>query len=300
MALELPGTLQHYEGDAAFRVDPDGHACQSYVLREKPRLEMFVIYGRPMIFYNKGVWVEALRLVFKNGINVKGKKTPRSISAKVTEYCHTEHGMVYDTEDGASWFIVRVSGVPYMPQFGGLFRLCDYIRKERNHSPGIPSLNTLNCYDSAGAIQTLCGALGVETLWVYQDPFGYINKTNLVGVGDCNNPFFNDPTYAGTSPVVNAGSRRRSGFGNHAFIAVGTKAHHAIRDACAGPHIQNENLREYLNASIDIAYTYSLAASGPPDPADINRVLYSLVTATRFQNEMFGRYPVIGINEIKW
>ena len=234
--------------------------------------------------------------MFKNGINVKGENAPKAISAKVTEYCHTEHGMTYDTVEGRSWFIITNTASPVPQNFGGVFCLHDYIKKERSHTRRIMlSFNTLNCYDSAGAVQTLCGALGVETLWVYQQPFGYINETNLVGVGNCNNPFF---TGAGNTPIVSNTDPNRTGFGNHAFIAVGTKADHVIRDACAGPHIQNENLREYLSKSIDIEYT-SLGSStyGPPD---INGELNKLVAATRFQNETSGGYPVAGINEVKW
>jgi hypothetical protein len=176
---------------------------------------------------------------------VTGFRKADSISKHVTKYCHTKHGMQYDTIRGASGF--NVTG-------GGMFNLTNYIRKE-----GFGKLpNMVNCYDQAAAVQAFCGCLGVKSVWKYSgsndDPnrcsFGYINETNLVGVGPCNNPFYKSNK---TTPVVPVGDVNRTGFGNHAFIETEGTKH--IRDACAGPHTGAETLRQYLEASIDVKRT---------------------------------------------
>jgi hypothetical protein len=148
---------------------------------------------------------------------------------------------------------------------GGDMALLDYIR-------GVHK--TVNCYDQAGAIQALCGAVGVAITWVYLEPYGYIKPTQLIGVGggaDCNNPFF-----------MSNGSRRlmvgfdrdweqkgislydpylrfllenqwpdRTSFGNHAFGAIG----YNIYDACAGPHTGSESGAQYCANAIDTTTT---------------------------------------------
>jgi hypothetical protein len=244
MKLDLPSTLKHFEGDATFEAIPDGHGRGTESIENTPRLEAFVIYDKPMAFYKKGVWVEALRLVFKKA-GVAGTNEPKSISAKVTSYCHSGHRMAYDTGGGASFFI-KTDGHPGL---GGSFTLKNYISGKNDKKS-----NLLNCYDSAGAVQTLCGALGVKVQWIFQEPFGFINPTNLIGVGQCNNPFFTHPRFT-NKPLTNPDDPRRSKFGNHAFVAA-IPSDHAICDACAGPHIGDENLVQYLKASIDFSVEF--------------------------------------------
>jgi len=48
---------------------------------------------------------------------------------------------------------------------------------------------TLNCYDQAAAVQAIV-ALGAPVdriWWIYKQPFGYINQTDLVGWGAVSN-----------------------------------------------------------------------------------------------------------------
>ena len=59
---ELPDTLQHYEGDASWCLET---TTTSLPLANKTRLELFVILDKPATFYKEGVWIEALRFVFK-------------------------------------------------------------------------------------------------------------------------------------------------------------------------------------------------------------------------------------------
>jgi hypothetical protein len=200
----------------------------------KTRLEVFVIFDKTMSFYTDGVWAEALRFVFKKA-GVTGASKPEDAVKKITTYCHTGHGMAYDTRSGAPAFF---SGSPATGM--GVMGLWNYIRQ----SPA----NIVNCYDQAAAVQSFIGAIGIQTNWHYLKPFGYINTTNLIGVGSCNNPFFKSN---GSKAVVAANSPDRTAFGNHAFIGFEGK----ILDACAGPHTASETPRKYLEVSIDAVVT---------------------------------------------
>jgi len=120
----------------------------------------------------------------------------------------------------------------------------------------------VNCYDQAYAVITLAAAVGIETSWVFMQPYGFINLTNLVGVGTCNNPFYNsDPmvmrkpkTPPGTKPtdLVHVPGTGRSYFWNHAFVNYIGK----IYDACAGPHRGTEYPDEYVKDAIDVSRDY--------------------------------------------
>ena len=235
---ELPNTLQHYEGDVSWRLET---SKMSLPLANKTRLELFVVLDKPATFYKEGVWVEALRFVFKKA-KVGGAKNPARIAARIARYCHTGHGMKYETEFGEAQFEALSIGGPN-------FKLLGYMAKKGKTG------NVVNCYDQAAAVQALSGATGTKLGWVFLNPYGYINKTNLVGIGACNNPFFKGN---GTKPVVDRLSADRTAFGNHAFIANGTK----ILDACAGPHLGTETLRAYMESAIDVEVT--MKALGAP------------------------------------
>jgi len=277
-----PDTLQHYEGNAIFDVFPeDGKGCSEFAIN-KPRLEVFFVYDNPnmMKFYKDGVWVEALRLLFKKA-GVADENEPKTISTKVTEYCHSKHGMKYDTELGAPKFMRTII---YNSRLGGAFYLRKYIEKKNFLGN---SYTILNCYDSAAAVQTLCGALGVNTQWIFQDPFGYIIETDLVGVGSCNNPFFSNSRYS-SEPVTALNDPQRSGFGNHAFVAAIPEKQN-IRDACAGPHVGDEDLREYLKETIDFdALLTGANATLTPEQREIfiNNELDALFKATDFSGKV--------------
>jgi hypothetical protein len=276
--LNLPDSLQHYAGNSKWHV-VDAAGKRKYPVDERPRLEVFVIHDKPADFYKEdGVWVEAMRLMFKRA-GVTGLKRPESISAKVTTYCHSGHGMIYETVTGGAQFGVKSKG--------GEFELLEYIERkssnvlknqeklrkkieiqvgrdhatksdeekrrimeERFEKEKMPP-NTVNCYDQAAAVQAFCGCLGVDVTWIFQYLFGYIKTTDLVGVGMCNNPFYKSN---GTRPIVPDDDPDRTGFGNHAFIESKNAGAH-IRDACAGPHIREENLRAYFVNSVDAEET---------------------------------------------
>ena len=192
-------------------------------------VELFFTLETPIaVFQNrKGVWAEALRFLCAKA-NVVGKQTPQAAASAITTYCHGKHGLLYDSAGGGrSRYNVRSKG--------GEFALENYLLRTRQ---------TANCYDQAAALQALCGSVGIELSWIFLDPYGYINKTNLLGYGDCNNPFFASD---GSPKVVDVNDRQRTPFGNHAFC----EREGRILDACAGPHIGTETRGEYVEASID-------------------------------------------------
>ena len=195
--------------------------------------EVYFVLEEPADLYDpKGVWVEALRFLCYRVKNIKAKSKAADVTKIVTKYCHSDHGLKYDTVRGSTNYCRGSS-------FDSLrFLLLDYMACKDE---------IVNCYDQASAIQVLCGALGVKITWLYLDPFGFLNESNLVGVGMCNNPFFR-ARGANPNPVVASDDPGRTPFGNHAFCV--NKAFKTF-DACAGPHVGTENTEEYLIASID-------------------------------------------------
>lgn len=224
---KMPDVAKHFEGNVTWTLTTTASVVS---LLPRTRLEVFIVLDKPAPYFTAGVWAEALRFVFKQGAMANVKK-PAEVAARVTRLCHTKHGMTYDTLEGA-------------PKFGGsnlgssAFRLMRYMAKDGAAG------NVVNCYDQAAAIQSLAGAMGVTLTWIYLGPYGSIKPTSLVGVGLCNNPFFSSN---GSKKLVPWDDPHRTGFGNHAFAQLGT----GTLDACAGPHVGNETLREYVEAAVD-------------------------------------------------
>ncbi|WP_423368408.1 hypothetical protein [Burkholderia sp. LMG 32019] len=238
----LPDTLAYYYGDASWKLN-DAATGLSAAVTPATRLEVFVLLDRPGTPFGAGVWAEALRFLFKRA-SVAGAATAKAAIAKVTDYCHHGHGLHYDTISGAAHFGGSVA------MTGGLFELKKYMQKRAVKAGGAAASGgaaddgrTVNCYDQASAVFSLAAALGVKPGIYFQNPFGYINSTNLVGIGACNNPFFSSN---GSTPTIAGESPSRTSFGNHAFAHLS----HQVEDACAGPH-HDEALRAYLVASID-------------------------------------------------
>ncbi|KAI9687114.1 MAG: hypothetical protein M1822_002525 [Bathelium mastoideum] len=109
----------------------------------------------------------------------------------------------------------------------------------------------VNCYDQA-CIMKICLSLSpaIDSLeWIFMKPFGFIKTTVLIGRGVCNNPFYGQ---AGRSKqrLCESNLPTRSKFNNHAFVRVGG-ADGKIVDACSGPHLGDETLGHFIDASID-------------------------------------------------
>ena len=110
------------------------------------------------------------------------------------------------------------------------------------------------------------------------DPFGFLAPSSLIGVGQCNNPFFRGQAFvngarvpAWPTPMAPPNEPRRTSFGNHAFTSFsplgnanlsGTDpgpAEEAIGDACAGPATFDVTLAQYVLRSVDQNRPYTQA-----------------------------------------
>ena len=246
---ELPDKISWNKGDILWGLEIPS-IPRSITLKNSTRAEVFVILDKPATFYKKGVWVEALRFLCDK-VSVPGDTDGPAAIKKIATYCHSSHGLRYDTTSGAP--VYGCGGQ------GGTFKLDKYIKA---------TLKVVNCYEQAGAVQSLSGALGIATKWCYQGTspkiFGYIKATDLIGVGQCNNPFYKSNSSA---KIVPDKDPDRTGFGNHAFCELSSN----ILDACAGPHTGTENATQYLNASVDYTETSRRGGRSAGLAADITR-----------------------------
>lgn len=253
--VELPEGITWLRGDMVWGMEVE--ALGTSVGLGSSRVEVFFILGTPPPYYQnaKGVWAEALRFLCTRA-GVPGVSDATDAVARVTRYCHTNHGLHYDAIGGRPAYGCG--------QRGGRFQLDLYMACV---------YGVANCYDQAGAVQSLSGALGAKVDWIYLDPYGFINITVLLGWGACNNPFFmddSDETGGVINLVVNPqilppNDRLRTAFGNHAFCAFSGK----VYDACAGPHLGTESYHEYCQASIDYTTTRYHAAFQPGTELDM-------------------------------
>jgi hypothetical protein len=212
----------------------------------KALVEVYFLFGTPIEAYMPGVWGEALRFLFGR-VHVGGIADEKELAKTITRYCHGAHGLKYDVNRGASRHGVRHDG--------GDLRLGKYMLLEPAEC---------NCHDQAGALQALCGAVGVRVSWQFLEPFGFINETDLVGWGRCNNPFFRDNT---KRIIVPPDADDRTAFGNHAFVKTEDIK---VLDACAGPHSGAETPKQYLDVSIDyLTPLYARRDHRPGTVADI-------------------------------
>lgn len=240
--INIPDSLAHYEGDVTWSL---ATSKLSIPLESKTRLELFIGLDKPAGFFKEGAWVEALRLLFRSA-KISGVKDTSRAAEVVTHYCHSKHGMRYEAWSGEAQFGGE--------DMGGTFLLMKYLNWSR-HPLTTPNIygdfanNVVNCYDQAAAVQSLCGAIGVKIVWVFYNPFGYIKTTNLVGVGNTNSPFFKGKGPK-AQPIVDRNDRNRTAFSNHAFLQVGDRSGN-ILDACAGPHLGKEDMRQYIKNTID-------------------------------------------------
>ena len=122
----------------------------------------------------------------------------------------------------------------------------------------------VNCFDLAvlGHILPAIG-LDVTTYQVqmrHPRPFGMIKVTNLIGIGDCNNPFYENgltdnithPNQIAKDEGPEGGEKRyRTGFGSHVFLGVTDDVDERIVDATCGPPVGKYTLAGYLENAID-------------------------------------------------
>lgn len=254
--ISLPNKVSWLKDDISWKLESDSYGG-SITLSNKTRVEVFVIYDKPARFYNrKGVWIEVLRFLCEDVLVIGDTEDAKS-AEKITKHCHSNLGFKYDTSNG-------------MPSYSdidnGSFQLSMYL--SLSFVSGLantlfPFSLSVNCHDQACAVQSLTGALGIYTKYCllgqpgspHKMIFGYIKLTKLVGVDElCNNPFYMSKDKNGNFDYSNdpfTFFSKRSYFGNHGFIKFNNK----IFDACAGPHIGDEDPDDYLYKSIDAITT---------------------------------------------
>ncbi|MEP7124243.1 MAG: hypothetical protein ABJE95_25170 [Byssovorax sp.] len=200
---EMPKEIAYFHGMMNWRVEasPFGQRAMNGTL-----VELFFVLDTPYSRYTAGVWVEALRLVCLRGpVTGIGKSDDLRAVGNITRYCHTDHEMYYDVWHGASDFVPGGAG--------GDFQLWNYLHR---------ATRKVNCYDQAGAVQSLAGCLGIRPTWIYLRPYGFIRETSLVGwPGQCNSPFFRAIVAV---MVLGQNDAARTSFNNHAFIEHGSVA----------------------------------------------------------------------------
>ena len=246
-------------GDASWQieVDPIGRVSLGTT-----RLEVVTVLDNPVRCFAGGVWIEVLRLLLARA-GVAGLDTRRAAAAAVARFGHTGLALTYDTVGGAPAFNSGTHGANgYL-----LARLISPIRGK-----------VVNCYDMAAGVSAMAGSLGVNLGWKYMDPFGFLAPSSLIGVGQCNNPFFRGQAFvngarvpAWPTPMAPPNEPRRTSFGNHAFTSFsplgnanlsGTDpgpAEEAIGDACAGPATFDVTLAQYVLRSVDQNRPYTQA-----------------------------------------
>lgn len=222
---------------------------------------VYTIFNEPKPPWNnaygseQNAWTNALEFAIIKA-NSAGKTTDKDAFAALTTYLHSGHGLVYDTVEGAS---------RYWNTTACVFSATAYI----SVTNGVSVTNLVNCYDQAYGVVTFGNLLGpsVAATPRFTMPFGYINKTMLVGVGDCNNPFY----CTGQSLYVNivgnsyypaigvpqkkiicgSDDKTRTWFYTHMYVTFDSTGTNYVFDACAGPCVGNITLPDYLKATID-------------------------------------------------
>ena len=202
--------------------------------------------------YNNGdnkanAWVTALDFAI-NTASAKDKTTANTALSAITQYLHSGHGLTYDTDGGSPGYASSSRWVN--------FDLSGYIVKSSTAVTNRPG-NVVNCYDQAAAVSVFGRCLGVNVTYSFMNPFGYINQVNLVGEGNCNNPF-HPFTTSGKIANDNDVMPKRSSFGNHAFATFGGY----VFDACAGPETGTRTEAQYISTVIDTSTTTEANAAG--------------------------------------
>ena len=171
-------------------------------------------------------WADALELACTaaNGMSVRA-----SALAAVTLHLFNNMGFQYDVVNGSPHFFGRKKNV---------FSFGNYISG---------SFTKVNCSDQAYGLATLGNLLGIYSTVVMTQPIGYINTTNLVGVGLCNNPLYLGSETTNHVAVCGVDDVSRSRFTRHRYVF----AEGFIFDACIGPALGMQTNIEYLKSMID-------------------------------------------------
>jgi len=214
---------------------------------------------------SSNAWVTALHFTIMKA-SCNGDSTASNALMHITQYLHTGHGLTYDTTYGYGAYASSYTG--------GTFQLTKYLDKSGGGSLPQPygprAGNIVNCYDQASGVTVLGRLIGIGIEYRFMNPFGYINAVDLVGEGNCNNPFYpwisapNNVPLIGTGGLTDLVDPDRSLFSNHAFAKYGGN----IYDACAGPHTGTKSEAQYVAETVD---TSAPLEANPPLEAFIGK-----------------------------
>jgi hypothetical protein len=255
-------------------------------------MEFYVLHPNlsPYFTDNKGlpipIPIKLLRIFLRQSIQ-SGITTRTAWLQWVTKIIHgsldPNTGKQKNTSDHFFKYEVWVGEPAYTGELGGSFKLEKWLNFWKEGETGIASpstgavthqsqlLHTVNCFDQAG-IAWIALSLGMDhnTLaWEHKQVYGYLKQCQLVGWGDCNNPFF-----AGDKDqrCLENNDGRRQPFRNHVFISFGDNGVNGqdsvtgnlpankrltpdksrfIIDACAGPYVGNQTYTAYEQGAID-------------------------------------------------
>ena len=209
----------------------DGHVF--YTILDEPKLPW-----TDSEIANSNVWVSALDVVMNTNA-CTGSTSQTNCLASLTMFLFENHGLVYETDNGSSqYFDILVDPTTY--DYYVQFQLSEYLAKGKG--------NYVNCYDQAYGLSILGRALGISSEVKFLLPFGYINPTNLIGVGECNSPFFTTNNHViASSKLRPVDDLDRKWFYNHRYVVASGK----VFDCCAGPALGDLSQADYLDAWVD-------------------------------------------------
>ena len=185
----------------------------------------------------QNAWTNALEFISgRDSFNYSSLET--NTLASLTHVLFMDCGLKYDTTFGASSYTGGLGVWFNLSGYMATNATCDVFKRKR---PG----NVVNCYDQAGSLVCFSRLFGIDTEYLFQEPFGFLNPSSLVGIpGSCNNPFF---AARSTLPLEDVDNKHRSNFGNHAFVRF--SGH--VFDSCGGPETGERTLDVFLLDVID-------------------------------------------------
>jgi hypothetical protein len=180
-------------------------------------------------------WVSALDFAIDPSKgNAHNTATQMDATSAITNYIHWNYGLTYETQGGRPF---------YSTSTGSFLHLQAYMTKMYG--------SIVNCYDQAAALTALTTLIGIPSMYLYMDPYGYLNPTHLLGIpGLCNNPFFDGYGLPDEYkvPLVDVDDAGRTWFRNHAFVEMNSSV---IFDACGGPFLGSADRQGFIDATID-------------------------------------------------
>jgi hypothetical protein len=169
-------------------------------------------------------------------------------NSRMTQYVFSQKGWIYDTMRGAPGFVVNRRGpVPRI-------NLTNFIVGLGTNAGG-PKV--VDCYDLAGGLECYINLIGADSNYHFLVPFGYLALKDLIGIGVCNNPFFNSPFLPGPQIVADTDNRGTRIFANHAYVIDGGK----VFDANVGPALGLEDETNYRLSSMALDTPLQRAAA---------------------------------------